>query len=66
MLLFVYGSAVAIVPLLIAVPSILTTFLFVLGLTHLTDASFLAEYLLRISPTTTTERATVAADRVSR
>jgi putative drug exporter of the RND superfamily len=47
-LLFVYGSAVAIVPLLIVVPSILTTFLFVLGLTHLTDASFLVEYLVAV------------------
>ena len=47
-LLFVYGSAVAIVPLLIAVPSILTTFLAVLGLTHVTDVSFLVEYLMAV------------------
>jgi RND superfamily putative drug exporter len=47
-LLFVYGSAVAIVPLLIAVPSILTTFVLVLGLTHLTDVSFLVEYLVAV------------------
>jgi RND superfamily putative drug exporter len=47
-LLFVYGSAVAIVPLLIAVPSILTTFLLVLGLTHVTDVSFLVEYLMAV------------------
>ena len=32
-LAFVFGSAIAIVPLLIAIPSILTTFLLVLGLT---------------------------------
>lgn len=47
-LLFVYGSAIAIVPMLIAVPSILTTFLLVLGLTHLTDVSFLVEYLVAV------------------
>jgi RND superfamily putative drug exporter len=47
-LLFVYGSAVAIVPLLIAVPSILTTFLLVLGLTQVTDVSFLVEYLIAV------------------
>jgi uncharacterized membrane protein YdfJ with MMPL/SSD domain len=47
-LLFVYGSAVAIVPLLIAVPSILTTFVLVLGLTHVTDVSFLVEYLVAV------------------
>src|SRR5882672_1920255 len=47
-LLSVYGSAVAIVPLLIAVPSILTTLLLVLGLTHVTDVSFLVEYLVAV------------------
>jgi RND superfamily putative drug exporter len=47
-LLFVYGSAVAIVPLLIAVPSILTTFLLVFGLTHVTSVSFLVEYLVAV------------------
>jgi RND superfamily putative drug exporter len=47
-LLFVYGSAVAIVPLLIAVPSILTSFLLVLGLTHVTDVSFLVQYLVAV------------------
>jgi RND superfamily putative drug exporter len=47
-LLFVYGSAVAVVPLLIAVPAILTTFLLVLGLTHVTDVSFLVEYLVAV------------------
>ncbi len=47
-LLFVYGSAVAIVPLLIAVPSILTTLLLVLGLTYVTDVSFLVEYLVAV------------------
>ena len=47
-LLFVYGSAVAIVPLLIAVPSILTTFLLVSGLTKVTDVSFLVQYLVAV------------------
>src|SRR5882672_1491912 len=47
-LLSVYGSAVAIVPLLIAVPSILTTFLIVLGLTQVADVSFLVEYLMAV------------------
>ena len=47
-LLFVYGSAVAIVPLLIAVPSILTSFLLVLGLTRVTDVSFLVQYLVAV------------------
>jgi RND superfamily putative drug exporter len=47
-LLFVYGSAVAIVPLLMAVPSILTSFLLVLGLTGVTDVSFLVEYLIAV------------------
>jgi RND superfamily putative drug exporter len=47
-LLFVYGSAIALVPLLIAIPSILTTFLLVLGLTHVTDVSFLVQYLVAV------------------
>ena len=47
-LVFVYGSAIAIVPLLIAAPSILTTFLLVLGLTQLITVNFLAEYLVAV------------------
>ena len=47
-LLFVYGSMIAIVPLLIAVPAILTTFLLVLGLTYAMDVSFLVEYLVAV------------------
>jgi RND superfamily putative drug exporter len=39
-LAFVFGSAIAIVPLLIAVPSILTTFLLVLGLTQAITVNF--------------------------
>ena len=44
-LLFVFGSALALLPLLIAVPTILGTFLAVLGVTHLTDVNYLIEYL---------------------
>jgi RND superfamily putative drug exporter len=47
-LAFVFGSAIAIVPLLIAVPSILTSFLVVLGLTHLFNVNFLAQYLIAL------------------
>ncbi len=47
-LVFVYGSAIAIVPLLIAIPSILTTFLLVLGLTQAISVSFLVEYLVAV------------------
>jgi RND superfamily putative drug exporter len=47
-LLFVYGSAIALVPLLTAAPSILTTFLLVLGLTHLLSMNFLTEYLVAV------------------
>ena len=44
-LLIVYGSAIAIVPLLMAVPVILTTFLCVLGLTYLGGISYFVQYL---------------------
>jgi RND superfamily putative drug exporter len=47
-LAFVYASALAIVPLLIAIPSILTSFLLVLGLTHLMDVSFLVQFLVAL------------------
>jgi RND superfamily putative drug exporter len=47
-LLFVFGSLIAIVPLLIAVPAILTTFVFVLALTHAMDVSYLVEYLAAV------------------
>jgi putative drug exporter of the RND superfamily len=47
-LLFVYGSAIAIVPLLIAIPSILTTFLLVLGLEQAIGVNFLVEYLVAL------------------
>ena len=47
-LLFVYASGVAIVPLLIAIPSILTTFLLVLGLEQAISVNFLVEYLVAV------------------
>jgi putative drug exporter of the RND superfamily len=47
-LLFVYGSAIAIVPLLIALPSILTSFLLVLGLEQAINVNFLVEYLVAV------------------
>jgi putative drug exporter of the RND superfamily len=47
-LLFVYASAIAIVPLLIAIPSILTTFLLVLGLEQAINVNFLVEYLVAV------------------
>jgi RND superfamily putative drug exporter len=47
-LALVYGSAIAIVPLLMAIPSILITFLLVDGLTRLTDVSFLVEFLVAL------------------
>jgi putative drug exporter of the RND superfamily len=47
-LLVVYGSAIAIVPLLMAIPSIFITFLLVGGLTHLTNVSFLVQFLVAL------------------
>jgi RND superfamily putative drug exporter len=47
-LMFVYGSAIAIVPLLIAIPSILTTFLLVLGLEQAISVNFLVQYLVAL------------------
>jgi RND superfamily putative drug exporter len=47
-LLFVYGSAVAVVPLLIAIPSILTSFLLVLALEQAISVNFLVEYLVAV------------------
>jgi RND superfamily putative drug exporter len=45
-MLLVYGSAIAVVPLLMAVPAILVTFLCVLGLTYVTDISYFLQYLV--------------------
>ena len=47
-LAFVFGSALAVIPLLMAVPAILTSFLLVGGLTHLTDVSFLVQFLVAL------------------
>ena len=47
-LLFVYGSAIAIVPLLIALPSILTSFLLVLALEQAISVNFLVQYLVAV------------------
>jgi putative drug exporter of the RND superfamily len=47
-LLFVFASFLAFVPLLIAAVSILTTFLLVLGLTYLTDVSFIVQFLIAL------------------
>jgi putative drug exporter of the RND superfamily len=47
-LLFVFASFLALVPLVIAAVSILTTFLLVLGLTYLTDVSFVVQFLVAL------------------
>ena len=47
-LLFVFASFLAFVPLLIAAVAILTTFLLVLGLTYLTDVSFVVQFLIAL------------------
>ena len=45
-LAFVYGSAIAVVPLLMALPAILTTFLLVLGLEQVIAVHNLVQYLV--------------------
>ncbi|HSP66037.1 MAG TPA: MMPL family transporter, partial [Candidatus Deferrimicrobium sp.] len=47
-LMFVFASFLALLPLLIAAIAILTTFLVVLGLTYLTDISFIVEFLVAL------------------
>ena len=47
-LLTVFGSAVAVVPVVIAVPAILVSFLMVWALTGITDISFLVEFLVAL------------------
>src|SRR3954471_7429011 len=47
-LLFVFASFLAFVPLITAAVSILTTFLLVLGLTYLTDVSFVVQFLVAL------------------
>jgi RND superfamily putative drug exporter len=47
-LAFVFGSLLALVPLLVAAVAILATFLVVLGLTALTDISFIVQFLVAL------------------
>ena len=47
-LLFVFGSFLALLPLLIAAVSILTTFMLVLGLTTFTDVSIIVQFLIAL------------------
>ncbi|HZD71825.1 MAG TPA: MMPL family transporter [Actinomycetes bacterium] len=47
-LAFVFGSLLALVPLLIAAVSILATFLVILGLTTFTDMSFIVQFLVAL------------------
>ena len=47
-LIFVYASFLALLPLLIAAVSILTTFLLVLGLTTFSDVSFVVQFLISL------------------
>jgi RND superfamily putative drug exporter len=47
-LAFVFASWVAVLPLLMALPAILTTFLLLFGLTKVTEVSFLAQYLVAL------------------
>ncbi|CAN5659063.1 hypothetical protein BH10ACT10_BH10ACT10_01530 [soil metagenome] len=47
-LLFVFASFLALLPLLIAAVSILTTFLLVLGLTTFSDVSFVVQFLISL------------------
>ena len=47
-LAFVFASFLALLPLLVASVSILTTFLVVLGLTYLTEVSFIVEFLIAL------------------
>ncbi len=47
-LFLVYGSPIAILPILMAIPSILVAFLCVLGLTHVTQVSYFVSHLIII------------------
>jgi putative drug exporter of the RND superfamily len=47
-LAFVFASAAAVLPLLVAVVTILTTFLLVSGMTHLTSVSFIIQFLVAL------------------
>ena len=45
-LAFVFASFIAFVPIIIAIVAIMTTFLLVLGLTYITDVSFIVQFLV--------------------
>jgi RND superfamily putative drug exporter len=47
-LALVFASAVAVMPLLMAIVTILTTFLLVSGMTHLTSVSFIIQFLIAL------------------
>ena len=47
-LIFVFASFLALVPLVVAAVSILTTFLLVLGLTYVSDVSFVVQFLISL------------------
>jgi RND superfamily putative drug exporter len=47
-LAFVFGSPLAVIPLLMAIPAILTTFLVVYGLTQFTDVSPIVQFLVAL------------------
>jgi len=47
-LAFVFASFLALVPLLVAAVSILTTFLVVLGMSYVTEVSFIVEFLIAL------------------
>jgi putative drug exporter of the RND superfamily len=47
-LVVVFGSALAVVPLLMAIPAILISFLLLGGVVHFTTVSFLVEYLIAL------------------
>src|SRR3954454_24110916 len=47
-LLFVFASLLAFMPLLVAAVSILTTFLLLLPITYLTDVSFIVQFLIAL------------------
>src|SRR3954451_15435086 len=47
-LLFVFGSFLALLPLVVAAASILATFILLLPITYLTDVSFIVEFLIAL------------------
>ncbi|HEY7150368.1 MAG TPA: MMPL family transporter [Solirubrobacterales bacterium] len=47
-LAFVFASFLAVVPIMMAIPSIMTTFLMLLGLTELTDVSPVVQFLIAL------------------